>query len=233
MVKKLVLIPVFLTLLFWGVPSAFALLVGISATWNSSNDNLYDPDTNPYGLREGSIVQVVAVQSGQNPPTGTDPSAHFVQYGTTTDTAIQDSNVYLANTTFVSGNDIVYTGQLTSDGNGGLKFQTYVYLENINSYDTIYLRVFSATNFQQGVVAASGWGIGSPQQFNPEPGILPVLSWDNNISITSTNYFEVIPEPGTLGLLWSGLFGIGTAGFWRRARRKRSAGADGTGDKVP
>lgn len=226
MMKKVVLIPVFLTLLFWGVPSAFALLVGISATWSGT-------EATKYGLTSDSIVQVVAIQSGQSYPSGSGPAAHFEQYGTTTDDSNppHTHNVYLGNTTAQAGNDIVYTGTLTPDGNGGYKLQTYVYLDNVNSYDQIYIRVFGQ-EFKQGEAEPIGWGVSTAQQINAEPGILPVLSWQN-VATTATNYFEVIPEPGTLGLLWSGLFGIGTAGFWRRARRKRSADADGTGDIVP
>ena len=214
MVKKNIPIIIFLTLLLAGVPSAFALMVGISATWDATTagDNQLDV---------GSIVQVVAVRSGQNaPPDATDPHYHFQPYG---------ANGYLLETTAWSGNDIVYTGHLTSDDNGGLKFQTYVYLDNVNAYDQIYIRVFSATDFAQGAATDSFWGVSDVKNIESGPGIVDVLSWtgvsvDTNAAIS----FEVIPEPGTLGLLWSGMFGIGAAGFSCRVRRKEPRFAEKT-----
>lgn len=227
--KKNVLIPVLLTLLLAGAPSAFALMVGISATWDSSF--AYDPDTNPYGLQEGSIVQVVAIQSGYNEPGGSDAAYHFEQYGTTSGD-LDDNRVFLADTTKEPGNAIVYTGQLTPTANGGYQLKTYVYLDNVSSYDRIYIRVFSATEFEEGEVGTSAWGVGTVQTFDSGPGIVDVLSW-NNVDLANTNYFEVIPEPGTLGLLWSGMLGIGAAGLCRRARRKEPGCAEKTGDGKP
>lgn len=226
MVKKYVLIPVLLTLLLAGAQSAFALLVGISATWDATT-------AGTYGLQEDSIVQIVAIQDWANEPGGDAPSYHFQQYGTTSDTTLDDNRVFLANTTVEPGNDIVYTGQLTSGANGGLQLKTYVYLDNVSSYDRIYIRVFSATEFaDDGTAETSAWGVGSVQSFESGPGIVDVLSWQN-VALPYTNYFEVIPEPGTLGLLWSGMLGIGAAGLSRRARRKEPACAEKTGDGKP
>lgn len=222
-------------LLLAGVQSAFALLVGISATWDAtsaSNNHLQD----------GSIVQVVAYSAangGSYPGSTTGPTAgdeNFVQYGSTSP-ALADGNpnghVYLMNTTVASGNQIIYTGTMHDDGTGRMTFQTYVYLDNASAYDHIYIRVFSTTDFpDDGTPVASYWGISAASNITARPGTLGLVWW-TNVALPNQDYFEVIPEPGTLGMLGSGAFGVGVAGLWRRGRKKGKTRAGETGVVEP
>ena len=87
-------------------------------------------------------------------------------------------------------------------------------------YNTVYIRVFGATDIAQGVVTASYWGVSDPHPLQPsyQTDTLPL---DNFSGVTNANYFEVIPEPVTLGL-----FGVGGVALvaWRRRRFARTAG---------
>lgn len=216
-------------LLLSGVQSAFALLVGVSATWDSASDaNLVD----------GSIVQVIAYSAtnGGGYPGGADGDENFQQYGSTTpvlQNGNQEGHVYIPDSTFASGNQIVYTGKIHVEGDKAT-FQTYVYLDNASAYDHIYIRVFSATNFpDDGQAHASWWGISTASNITAGAGTIGLVWWDNTVELSHQDYFEVIPEPGTLGMLGSGAFGVGVAGLWRRGRRKGKARAGETGVVEP
>ena len=89
-------------------------------------------------------------------------------------------------------------------------------------YNTVYIRVFGATDIAQGVVTASYWGVSTAYTLNPsyQTDTLVVT----NLVAEYKNYFEVIPEPATMGLLGAG--GIALAA-WRRRRFLRTS-ADGT-----
>lgn len=209
-------------LLLAGVQSAFALLVEVSATWDSSTHG---------NVQNGSIVQVVVYNHntpGVNAPDPDHGSANFTQYGTT---GSSSDPVYLPDTT-PDGHQIVSTGHVTQEGNL-YKFQTYVDLPNASAYDRIYIRVFETATFpDNGTPVQSWWGISDVEGINAGPGTIGVV-WFDDVQLSNQDWFEVIPEPGTVGLLWSGVFGTGVAGLWRRGRRKGKARAGETGVVEP
>lgn len=225
-VKKYWHILVGIALLLAGVQSASALLVNISATWAPGTAN----------LQAGSIVQVVVYNKDTSEPaSGTwdqmyvDASQNFSLYGHTPDSEnIGSTEVYLPDTVAQDGHVIVATGHIEGNATDGYSFEQYVYLDNSLQYDRIYIRVFSATEFQQGEPTASYWGISTPQDLASQPGGIAVAWWED-VELPNQNYFEVIPEPGTLGMLWSGALGMGVAGLFGRGRRRGNNRA-GKGD---
>jgi hypothetical protein len=226
-VKKYWHIFVGIALLLAGVRSASALLVNISATWASGT---------PY-LQNGSIVQVVVYKNDPGyQPSQTIASENFDSYGTTGDTTAgspSDKTVYIPDSTNPnSGNVIVATGIVTGSSEDGFSFEQYVYLDNYSQYDRIYIRVFSATEFSPDEPLPSYWGISDAKPLVSQPGGIAVAWWDN-VTVTNYNYFEVIPEPGTLGMLWSGAFGMGMAGLARRGRRRGNTRDSEMGDGKP
>ena len=124
------------------------------------------------------------------------------------------SDVYLANTT-QKDHEIVYTGTIQNlDGWYGLYTQIQI---DDDIYDQVYIRVFGATSIEQGEVTASYWGISGATTLDPT---FQFQNWTLE-GVTATNhanYFEVIPEPATLGLL--GLGGCALVA-WRRRRPRR------------
>lgn len=180
----------------------------------------------PYNLQEGSIIQVIAVQKGA---TFSDTASfQFGEpYGTTSDTETSaspytsdhvptDKQVYLANST-PDGHSILYTGAIQDKGSWyGLYTQITV---DDWLYDRVYIRVFGATDIAQGVVTASYWGVSTPHTLSPSYATDTLVV--TNLIAESPNYFEVIPEPATVGLL--GLGGVALAAW----RRRRVAKADG------
>ena len=181
-----------------------------------------------YNLQVGSIIQVIGYkgEGGRSE----DVNEQFKWYATSSTTngaAPYDStdlshkpdsqDVYLANYT-QTGHEILYTGSIQNLGDFyGLYTQITVdsYL-----YDHVYIRVFGATSIGEGEVTASYWGVSDPQSVTPSYATATYAT--NNFSaVTNANYFEVIPEPATLGLL--GVGGIALAA-WRRRRFARTAG---------
>ena len=81
----------------------------------------------------------------------------------------------------------------------------------------MYVRVFGMTEFPDGTVGASYWGISSVLVSG---AVLQTwfATFDDVTATNHVNYFEVIPEPGTLSLLAAGGFGLWAA---RRRRLKR------------
>ena len=193
-----------------GVPEAHALLLEITATW-TGDDAAH--------LQEGSIVQVVLWQTGGVLPSNSqaDAGENFQAYG---------SGVYMPDTT-QNGNAIIYTGHLHKT-NGVATFSQWVevsQLEN-NTYDKVYLRVFSATNFEQGVAIDSYWGVSATNALDFD-GAGMGFTYFPSFSVSNTNTFEVIPEPGTLGLLAGGGWGLWALGLRGRRRREEKTGQGG------
>ncbi len=216
-------------------PAAHAMLLELQFHWSGS-------DMTAYNLQEGSIIQVIAYDSTDvsGPTYPATAGTQFEQYGTTTDTAFAApytsgsahqlggtgddgkpivSDVYLANTT-PEGHEIKYTGFLQNLGtasNPWYGLYTQIQIDN-EVYDTVYIRVFGATSIEQGELTASYWGISGTTELVPTFQFQNWTLEGNTFSVTNKNYFEVIPEPATLGLL--GLGGCALVA-WRRRRPRR------------
>ena len=218
-----------------GVREASALLLQISVTWTAE-------EANAQHLQDGSIVQVVLRQSAGQTPSNSNPGDNFLVYGTTEDTAglvpqpeppapPVPATVYLPNTT-QDGNIIVYTGTVTrKPDDGPATFQQWIYISQAEAaqYDTVYLRVFSATTFPEGEdPEPSWWGISQEKDLEFD-GAGMGFSYFSSVTLPNRDYFEVIPEPGTLGLLCGGAWGVGLWGWVGRRRRKDAARNGETG----
>lgn len=197
-------------------PAAHAMLLELQFHWSNS-------DLTAYNLQEGSIIQVIAYNSSDAGALVNSAASQFELYGQTSEQASaqpypsghipESSDVYLANST-QSGHEIVYTGSLQNlDGWYGL--YTQIQIDN-EVYDTVYIRVFGATSIEQGEVTASYWGISGTTTLDPT---FQFQNWTlEDVTAPNKNYFEVIPEPATLGLLGLGGFALAA---WRRRRPRR------------
>lgn len=199
--------------LAWGAREAQALVIGVQATWNIPGVSLH----------EGSIVQVVAYNSGEGrDPTenATEPGANFITYSS------GDSPVYLPDTVNPAlKHEIVYTGHVSESG-GQFVFKEFINIDP--AYDRIYIRIFETDAFTVGTASESGWGISEVQAITTEAGL--GFSWFEDVPLTNTNLFEVIPEPGTAWLLLCGLGGVACAG-WRRRNGVDRSGKTGDGKR--
>ena len=192
------------------------MLLELQFHWSNS-------DLTAYNLQEGSIIQVIAYNSSDAGALVNSAASQFELYGQTSEQASaqpypsghipESSDVYLANST-QSGHEIVYTGSLQNlDGWYGL--YTQIQIDN-EVYDTVYIRVFGATSIEQGEVTASYWGISGTTTLDPT---FQFQNWTlEDVTAPNKNYFEVIPEPATLGLLGLGGFALAA---WRRRRPRR------------
>jgi hypothetical protein len=207
---------------------------GYNAGWTDAADaqqNLIDD----YHLQVGSIVQVIMFNNASyDPPDGT-PGQNFVPFeGEYTGTPIDavpvpsgggedpglDHNVFDPNTVVEAGNVLAYATEIGTAIDGGAHgywYHIYAQFEILGNYDSLYIRVFGATNWPAGEVIASYWGI-SPVRYGTnvvDTWYVPII---DNVAASNNNYFEVIPEPGTLALFMLG--GAGLVG--ERRRRKRA-----------
>ena len=219
------------------VPAQATLMI-VNIGWgefaNSDMDNASLIEN--YALQEGSIVQVIAYDSTAYPNAdfqfpGGDASDNFDLFGTHTgpgipgdpnvdpyDEAPSENNVYHPNSVPL-GHVIAYTttiGPAIGDNANGYDWYdinaSFMMLDN---YDSIYIRVFGATDFPaDGVVHASYWGISDVQSGGGSVGTWYTDFYD--VPATEhVNYFEVIPEPGSLSL-----FALGGVGLWAARRRR-------------
>lgn len=220
---------------------AQALVVTVNLGWGYNYGAAgTDVDLNNYNLQEGSIVQVIMYDSAAaypaNQPPGTSANANFDDFGNYTGTPISaepypggadyptDHNTYLPDTT-PEGHIIAYTTTIqeaaVTDGQGDTWYQIYAQFEVLGTYDRLYIRVFGAAEFPERGVFASYWGNSVVQI-----GTNILDTWYvgplDEVAATNRNYFEVIPEPGSMAL-----FALGGAGLLagRRRRGKRSVQA--------
>jgi hypothetical protein len=193
--------------LLFGAASARAYLLAVEVLWTGTppfSDN----------LDVGSIIQVVAYDSTGTGTTSwdhDDPTANFTPYG---------SDTYLADTT-PDGHQIVGSGSLQalSEYGGGVYGMTTI-IDVPDAYDTVYVRVFSATDFGQGVkISDVNWGISGTNHVDPTFGT--ALTWFDNVEAPNVANFEVIPEPSSLAFLLSGGCGMGVFAVFRRRRKLR------------
>lgn len=192
------------TLLF-GAASAHAYLLAVEVLWGS---DYADP---PYNLNLGSIIQLVAYDSTGTGTTSwdhNDPAANFTPYG---------SDTYIPDTT-PDGHQIVGTGSLQAltEYGPGVYGMTAI-IDVPDAYDTVYVRVFSATGFEQGVVSENvHWGISDPNHVDPTFGT--ALTWFDDVEAPNVANFELIPEPSSLAFLLSGGCGMGVFSLFRRRK---------------
>jgi hypothetical protein len=202
---------------------------GYDAGWTAGNAEQNLVDT--YHLQEGSIVQVIMYDSAVGSPPGSAASDNFDVYGNYTGDPIDaepspeltgnqypDSTIAYMPDTAPDNHVIAYTTQIGSaiSDPGGYWYNIYAQFEILGTYDRLYIRVFGATNFPAMTVVASHWGLSPVQIGTNIVGTWYVPLIDDTVA-NKTNYFEVIPEPGTMSLLAMGAAGL-LAG-WRRRKK--------------
>ena len=210
---------------------AQALVVTIDLGWGynaTANTVLTD-----YNLQIGSIVQVVMYDSANASAPGTEADDNFDSYGdyggpdlfaapyTSGTENIPDVTGLYDPESVPSGHTLAYTTEIGAainpNANGFDWYNIYEQFEILGTYDSLYIRVFGATEFPNGAVIASYWGLSGV-----ETGTNIIDTWYvdpiDEVSATQTNYFEVIPEPGTVALLLLGAPAL-LAGYRRRSRQ--------------
>lgn len=215
---------------------AMTVILDIGWGYYATSDMTQADLISDYALQEGSIVQVIMYNSADYPSTtfqSGDASANFDQFGTYGGEAIPgEPNVdpwdEAPTTTDVydpesvpDGHLIAYTTEIGSpvggNANGYNWYNIYASFQILGTYDSMYIRVFGMTEFPDGSVGASYWGISSVLVSG---AVLQTwfATFDDVTATNHVNYFEVIPEPGTLALLATGGIGLWAA---RRRRLKR------------
>ena len=226
-------------LLLWclAVP-AQAMVVEVNLGWGY--DAAGGADLSDYNLQVGSIVQVVMYNSGTAGAPGSDANNNFPDYygnytgagiaaepypGTEPANVPGDTTQYDPNSP-PAGHDIVYTGTIQAspylDDNGNIWYQMFAQFVVQGTYDSIYIRVFGATDFPPMEVVSSYWGLSEVLHGGPvaDSWYVALNGELDEITANRTNYFEVIPEPASLALFALG----GTALLAGRRRRNSGRG---------
>lgn len=200
---------------------AHGYALNIEVSWNSA----YGPGSYTAGnIHPGSIIQIIGYNSSGgalDPANAT--NGGMTQYGQTNGVPILLPNTVPAG----SGWEILATTTVQDTGittTNGDWYTANITIDVPNDIDTIFVRVFSNTNFPDNGIPAHGyWGISPTNTVDPTLGF--ALTWFDNVAITNEAYFEVIPEPSTLALLGSGLLAIA---FLPRRRKPSSTSQSST-----
>lgn len=152
------------------------MLISISLIWNAN----HSPN-----IQEGSIVQVLAYNSSVASPPVATPESAFEEIG---------EDIFDPFST-PENHDVVYESAFYSKGN---TYRVIELFDLIGSYDRVYLRIFSATGFED-EVTLSYWGLGSVSNIRSNRTTSVYMSYNqmNQQDNFRTPYFEVIPEPKT------------------------------------
>lgn len=206
------------------VVPASALVVTIDLGWGyPGGGSLSD-----YNLQEGSIVQVIMFNSATANDPGLLVDDNFEIQGEYTGDPLSaepyssghevtgDYTTYDPYSVVEPGHVIAYTTHIGPAVDGW--WNVYAQFQILGTYDSLYIRVFGATEFPQGGgVLASYWGLSEVQT-----GTNIIDTWYvgplDDVEAVHSNYFEVIPEPGTMALFLLG--GAGLIGAHRRRRPK-------------
>ena len=234
--RKIALAVVGVALCLLAVPAQATVMI-VDIGWgyfgNSDMDNASLIQN--YALQEGSIVQIIMYDSSVSGAPGPNAANNFDLTGTYVgpgipgepnvdpwDEAPSDNNIYDPYSAPL-GHVIAYTttiGPAIGDNANGYDwYNIYATFQILDSYDSIYIRVFGATDFpSDGEAHASYWGISDVQSGGGGIGTWYV-TYNDVTAADHVNYFEVIPEPGSLGL-----FALGGVGLWAARRRRLQRG---------
>lgn len=195
----------------------FGVTLEVDAAWGFGDPNA---DLGAFHLQVGSIVQIIVYDSSLSGPPGPDANDNFDVFGVNPNGVLLDNNVYSPYTS-PEGHVIVGSGtiELGAYGDGtGTDWWNFTSVVTIDGpYDHVYIRVFEVTDFPQGEVVLSYWGLSDVVHFDPTPGYVSLPFIDDTVA-NQQNYFEVIPEPGVSSLLVLGGLGLGAV---RRRRHRR------------
>ena len=202
--------------LFAAVSQAVTVLVEVS--WNSpyGSGAGVDLTQDPYHINDGSIIQIIGYNSNQ---TGV-PDPDHADNGGMTQYGEQDGTPVLLPDTVPDGWTILATTHVEDTGlpgaGGADYYTTTVAVDIPYDVDTIFVRVFSLTDYPaEGTISSGYWGVSGIQNVSDFVGV--GFTWFDDVEDPNFAYFEVIPEPATTGLL---ACGAGVLALWARRRKK-------------
>jgi hypothetical protein len=149
-------------------------VIAINLVWNSN----HSPN-----IMEGSVVQLIGYSSSEASPPVATAEDSFDEVG---------DNSYNPYST-PENHEILYETAFVAQGNNFRVNETYNLLE---SYDRVYLRIFSSTNLDDEVYL-SYWGLGAVSSVKPHGKTSVYMAYNEmtNQNNFTQPYFEVIPEP--------------------------------------
>lgn len=134
-----------------------------------------------YNLQENSIVQIIGYDHKEGPK----PNENNSFIGSPADPYSTPAN-----------HDILYQGNIE---NGYFSESVSV----LNDYNRVYVRIFSTTDFNEEEL--SYWGLSNARNINHNTSVVNFNNIDADYLETfAGSYFEVIPEPRVMFLLFLG-----------------------------